>query len=1172
MSVLCLPSRPRSRALLASAACLCFAAGPAHAFPIAEGAGAISSMAGVVVSLLAASVPKGSMSAGAHRTLHLAIIACLALFVLSLSALWGLDRAVMRANRFEEISRQSRPELELEGDIAPSQETKLPTAAQVAILNSPGVLVPISQFRTGQTGAGAKLAFLDDEPDLRQHRPIRTARVFRKDDRSSLASFIAENSGNVILVSKDPGLLAEMIEAFRRDGFADVRGIWLGDPDLSRSPDAPLPTIDESEDIFELTLIDIRDADSVRETHTLINARVIPLLDWQLMRDAEIRRFFDTHGHVVFVSYAEEGYLALHARLERLVPGRYAFVGGGLKKHYLQQGRGLTPSYFNMRWVDPIKLMEVYAARADLRFLCVPGASCPANLPEENVIHMRDFGLDKTEMKKAIAALPKDALYVTVSGSQESYGNAILAGYLLVGSGHSYLGDLAMAERFSLEEIRQWVKEKVPRKISLSAYREAIWVPLAIRNILARSVQDLGWFAAFVLAGFGLRLLLSPFQIMVFKSYYRAHPSALGSLVGSIVILGALVGAYGFLNDAISYYAVVDHSIMQRLLTDPGNVQFIAPVFVALVVAQAWLSFPYRKSIAIFVTLLIGAIYLAGWVDAMSPPVLVFLLGSEIASLTLQLPFGLSFLREARNNRQGIFSRRIARAGEEDGVPAKWGLCMDVLERHPRYEPKSGRGVLVKIETTAGRQAGVAFAGKLNARDLIVRSASGDDEEERLGGLHHSFEVDNEPEQIVDALENLAKAGCSHAWVQARVSSNCFGILSSVGPDGKRGVGLEGPAGVATEASAQARSFSVHDRGRREMGKMLRRVEGVIGGPVIIEYAAHPDGKIDVLQVRRMERSDYPEVVFFPRDIADFVIAEDFVTRPSRISGELIERATAGYYVFCRGFLYRRKEASVRRLIPHEGRKTGDRLEASLLSCLTEIRIDREASQLIGPGRLAAYSHAVLLAYRDIFRMSQSVSFGAKRTVLTGLSREIISASGNELDVMGQPRVDLEGYGRAVPGPLDRREYLHLLLVVATCLLREVVDLSGLSEGDMHNLGFEDLTGSERRQAGIQGWRDEVPLTAGATQSEIVPGKIHGKVWDGDRTDLPAGDGPWVLVAEEISSRWVKDLHLFAGIAATYGHANAHLGISARAMEIPFRKIEKAQVDVALSSGRIDLP
>jgi signal transduction protein with GAF and PtsI domain len=76
----------------------------------------------------------------------------------------------------------------------------------------------------------------------------------------------------------------------------------------------------------------------------------------------------------------------------------------------------------------------------------------------------------------------------------------------------------------------------------------------------------------------------------------------------------------------------------------------------------------------------------------------------------------------------------------------------------------------------------------------------------------------------------------------------------------------------------------------------------------------------------------------------------------------------------------------------------------------------------------------------------------------------------------------------------------------------------------------------------------------------IVSGEIFGKPWPAQHGGLPTARG-YVLIGEEIGSEWAAHLDKFSGILACYGHANSHLGITARALGIPFRIVSQEQLE-----------
>ena len=83
-------------------------------------------------------------------------------------------------------------------------------------------------------------------------------------------------------------------------------------------------------------------------------------------------------------------------------------------------------------------------------------------------------------------------------------------------------------------------------------------------------------------------------------------------------------------------------------------------------------------------------------------------------------------------------------------------------------------------------------------------------------------------------------------------------------------------------------------------------------------------------------------------------------------------------------------------------------------------------------------------------------------------------------------------------------------------------------------------------------------------ESILVKGIIKGKIFliDNNKTveenlvNLKDNE-KYILAGEEIGSGWVKYLDRFSGVISVYGHPASHIAISAKELNIPYRKVVK---------------
>lgn len=1131
----------------------------ASAFPIAEGAGALSSLIGVISAMLVGSLPKGAARGAQTKVFAITAIAVLSVCAAIGAGIWGMTQSNL-SQSYEMIARQSRPNLELTGEINARLHASAyqdPTGDDLAFLKERKTLIDINAYRRGEDGKGAVLAYIDYDETAQVFQPSFITLNYGPEQTQEIIELVSSSKSEVIIVSPWVKQISDTALRVELETGVRLRAIWTGGEDFALIPPSEdLPRVHNPQEVFTMPLVDIRTEQSVRETHTLINAQVLPLLDLLLMTDEQIKTIVGLTGEMVFVEYDEMLYGALHARLKDTVGGSYQFYTGGLEKHYFQDNLTTTPFYYNMRSVDPRILMDIASLTDRLRFICTVASQCLDNIPEQMRVDLPYRDMNPNTFKQAVENLPKGMLYTTVSSNQETHGNSLITGYWLNQSGHDYVGDLAMHERFSYEEIRERVNTALGGNPTLEDYRQSRSFYLGFLSFLRGSVDAFGWPVTFAAFGVMMRLALMPAQTQVYRSYYTAKPSALASLLGAGVILTALLVAYRMLDTAISYYAVIPHGEMTGLLY--RGTQDLLVIFIAMVTLQAFISFPKRPQIAIAIALGVVALWASGMMHTIPAPLLVFLMASEAVALTAQiLPFG-RFVKLSRAAKDGIHYEMLPHI-DRDKYPAKWALVQNYQIRGFRNRRASAdMGFLVELLPDLEMKRVAKAASSLTKGRVIVRSASSNSDEQMLAGVHHSPVCENNPESIYNALAALTQSGCDFAWIQPYFEDAITGVGVSVTRGGGRMEIVSGSAGAATEGSRDTQVLSpgqravfAHDRAAR---RLLRRVERAFGGPVIIEFAYHCN-KIILLQVRPQDTRTWNEAKLWPGSAADIMLAEDFLAKCTALTGTIMEHVSGGRYVYIRGFLYRKTKMPMS--WPRRHRSVHD-IETTIADLLTE----RRWARTLGPAAQDQLLRDVLTVYEDIYTQTQTKRFAHKTSWTKLASPLVVLDQHHELEVIGGRYLVTEPIGEQ--RSIDRREHLHLLSVAATFLLNKVLTAT-YGEKDMRGeLTLDDVLSATPLQPAAHEV-DTAPLPiAGMDRTTdngvIVSGEIFGKPWPAQHGGLPPARG-YVLIGEEIGSEWAAHLDKFSGILACYGHANSHLGITARALGIPFRIVSQEQLE-----------
>jgi hypothetical protein len=1135
----------------------------AGAFPVAEGAGAISSLIGVITSVIVGFFPKSGLGHLDRKFTAAVFTAVLTSFVALGAIGWAVNDS--RADRdWKIVAAQSRPKVELAGEIRreiAAEVIPVMTNEEQEYARLNNVFVDLEDYRAGRVAPTALRVYLQSDATTRLAVPYQSVQAVQAGDYEALTKLARARHGDILLIADHRATIVRAAMAIEDQTGYRLQGLPIRTSDFSltrerqtenQTGSETYPTIHDPDHVFQLPLIDLRTPQNILETHTLVNASNITATDFLLMRDSEILTLFqDQDSARVLIGYDKHLYPVIHDRLKDLVPGRYVFYRGGLEAHFLEDHLTLTPFYYNMRFVDPGALIDLYGLTDKVRFICTVPGTCLDNIPETHRVSLDFRSLGKDAFSKAIRALPQDRLYVTVTTNQETYGNSLMTGYWLTTSGHDYLGDLVMPTRFSLEDLRARILTATGGEPSLQEWREMHSTYLGVIETLKSLISRYGWLVVFAGMGALVRLSLTPFQIIVFGSYYQSHQRILPMLGAALAIPGALVAAYRFLDHAISYWAIVPHSTMNTLAQ--GQVQSLLPAFVAMIAFQILISFPRRPRTALPIIGLVVGIWLLGWMDTLALPLLVFLMASETIALLLQLPFFANFYRRIRDEKEGITTRPMPEAKPDD-YPAKWFKLT-------AFRPQPGFLVnLRKLEI--GSRALDRHLRKLDgAGKLIVRSAALDPREERLGGYYSSHVISPEKSSVLKALYKVKINGCAFAWVQPFYDTDENGVLASISRDGRRAECIFGPGDSATEGSHKATTLSLDSKDARRTHRgewrLLRAAERHARGPVILEYG-RLGNRIIPYQLRLMHEITHPEVKLWPAGREGYVLAEDYMARCSRITGDILEEATGGYYKAVRGFLYR-KNAPARRTL-RINQKAIEALQDRALALLENNRQETHR----GPAAALADLEEGISVLRGLFRASQA--YLRPKAVSTTLDIcAIRSTENSELEILGRRDI-LKRIHQAPAQQIETREHLHNLIVVTTAALGKLITRSVPDPEWQWRIGLCDLRETPE-VAPPPRQQDTSPMTSAETADDvIVAGEIKGTPWPSDRKDLPPMDGTrWILAGEEISSEWVRHLQRFSGILSVYGHPNAHLGLSARALGIPYRRISSETLSVFLS-------
>lgn len=1116
----------------------------ALAFPMTEGTSSISALIGGLAALIAGFAPRAGRSSGVRALM----IATVLLLLVSIAefALIDVDRRSHLEE--EEFVRQNRVTSNL--DIPTYLPARPATVGEgdVAWAAKNLTFLDLEEFRRGDAAPGAEAIYVSiDETEKYQPSMMRG---FSQHDLASLRTYSLEADRPIVLVSESLRDLISASRVLRENGANKIDVLWTTDlfSDVEASG-LKTPYYEDSDNIFYMNAVDIRPSRAVGLTHnTLANAVNLPASDLMIMRNEDLMSAITWPA--VFVSSSEAMYSRLDARLRGagLRPGvDYHFYKNGLEWHFEEERHSVVPFHYNVRLVDPMKLHMVALLTDRLRFICTKPDQCQDSIPTDLRIDIPFADLGREAAREAIQALPEDYLYTVISSGQETAVNALMTGWWLNLAGRDYLGEFIMHERFSVGGFREKMVEEFGYGTTTSDWRSGYAARITVIEGLNGIVDRYGWVMAFLGLGALLRLALMPALIASARCAYVRPNVGLG-LASSLVLLGALVPTYVWLEEAISYYAVVPHAMMQVLMAQGWP--WLDDVLACLLGLHVVFSAPGKTRQNVVLCLVLAGLWGKGVFDGVPDPLAVFLIAGEIVALGVLIPFALRYLRTSLEVRKGFY-RRLGATQAVAGLPEKWVLANSVA-------PQPG----FLVDLGAADDGMVARAAmRLGCTSLIVRSASSKRCEQELGGFHHSAVVAAAARPVRAALEKLRADGCDFAWIQPYIECERGAVISSIGATGRRAEVLIGPAQAATEGSGLAELCATDgpqsDRGTRSLLRLLKRVERRVDGPVVIE-AGLSGGKAHLFQVRRQELRVSQEAGLYPLGIEGFVLAEDFIARCSRLTGSIIGHVTKGDFVFVRGFLYRKRKPA---LMPRPfGRKGFVRFEAELIDLAGAV--EKQAGLATRLDQL----DAVLSMYRRAYRMSQSLI--RPRRVVSSITPQVWEAwNAHDLEISGSRRAQLDRLGPPAPKPV--RDALHDAIVVTGIVLNRIIaDLCG------YGVAREDLHIDALLVSGFTpgiDHRDRVPLAHPDACKVIVPGPMAGKPWPAQSVTPPPDDGNcYILMGDEISSHWVRSLHRFSGVLSVYGDANAHLGLSARALGIPYQKITQPELEIYLATSRID--
>lgn len=1049
-----------------------------------------------------------------------------------------------------DIVRQSRPESMLSVDRENREITQHLAVNNDDVSFWHSVLnkhaVSLNSFKVCHPDMCPEVVYIDLHPTYVSYQPY-LVQGFKLGDFDTLSKFAANKNGHVLLAGGNLGdRIVTAHHIYQTTGFI-VAVLLEDDPIKAIGVDDDIPLTEANEplgDIFNYNLFDLRSAENVRQTQTVFNAKIATNLDFSLLPNWKLRALFSKKG-AVFSSYYPTSYPSVNAALKLAKVIDYRFYRGGLER-FFDRGGNLTPNYLNERLLSPDKIMTMEMQSNQLRFICLDSRLCLDNIPRKQLIVIPTERLTRTNFRERVRALPNEFQYVALSSNQETAGAALIAGYELANSGHTYLGELAMYERFSIEEIRHKIGESYTYNTSIEAYRQTHHQYLDMVDLLRGLVAKFGWVPIFAIMGLVLRLLCFPVQSLVYKSYYFENNTNPYWLLTALLVPVFIVLAYMQLSDLLTYYGVVPFPVQNAMLS-VDQFGYIA-YLVILICGQALISFPRNLKLGMSICFIVCLGWGLGLFDGIPLPLTCFLIASELTAFVTQLPYALKYFFNCWYQKQGFATAILL--GSDWTYPDKWkNLAL------------MGKRSSILVRTDAGVNTVEAVFNRFaRNRELFVRSASADKKEQALGGYFNSHKV-RTLSAFQTALAELKLNGCEFAFLEYYECCEITGVASSLSLNGegvyvawgKPEAATEGSSGVSTYV--QSRKPSRWFR-RDNVTRLLRQCELAFAGGVIIEWGKSPaTGQIQLFQVRNVSNSGVNKL--YPDDLSSWELAESFLARCTPVTGNFIESISAGNYVYIDGYLYNKRKmgnaASIWRTIKLQS------LITSVIESVSQSISDTNTSP-------ASYVNNLQQAI-DLYAQLFKACISPHRAKLTmPVQWYVNSRDGSELEIAGEKHLELYEDGRQ----FHDRELLHACVCLCSYLVNfylcRLMNTKTVDHQTNHQYVLSGV-GERQLSAKVQG-----PLGTIDHCRTFVSGRIYGKPYFTSQGFPIRHRGeeevPWILVGEEISSDWVKHLTDFNGVLSVYGHEQSHLALSVSALNIPYTKITGEQL-AAIDASKI---
>lgn len=1115
--------------------------GNAYAFPVAEGASMVSSLFSVALSFFAGAMPSSNNNKIKEK--YIPLILFLIVVIISLSFYINLN--LKKQKNELKVASQSRPEIYLPDDINKREGKTFLSLNHKKIEDfknkhlTKKIIKLIDYKYSNEKIEPLDINFVSDSVIYQTDR----IKGFKLGDFNSISQYIAAHENNYILIG---GNLSERIETARQI-YNITKKVpyvlkesniisWM----LKNEFSIKANYINQNQDYFSLkNAYDIRTREEVRQTKTLYNFKTFSLKDLVYFQNTKIKEILEEEkkegdNKFVFAGYYNNHYFIANKFL-KMAEIKHYFIEGGLKQHF-SENKNITPEYHSIRYVNPEVILDIVKHKNKIRFICSKKYSCENNIPKEMGIYIPASDLTSDEIKNEIKKLDKDYLYVVLSSNQETSGNALILGFLLIDNGYHHLGEFIFYEKFSVENLRHSIEEKYN---SIEDYRKNTISKWDLADILKKQIDNYGWFLVLFSLGVFIRLSLSPLYIKLYKSYYFLPRLNNITILFIFSSLALFVYLYITIDTFIKYYGLIDPQIMNNLFLE-GNSNFLIP-FILLIVFQISISMPSRTIIKSILSLLLLYFYTIGYFQNISKPMLAFLLGGEIASLFIQIPIYLLYKKRKKEEKCGIIKKETVNCIYN--LPPKWKNIND-------YK-KNNNGVLVKTNIKIKDIKKVLKYVK--NKKIIVRSCSNKDEEQKLGGYYNSIIC--EQNEIHNAIYQLGQEGCEFVYVQDYIKYDKTGVATSISKNGQGIFYATGNPEIATlgkkntQTGIIQREYKNTTKYENKIKKLIIDIEKKFKSPISIEFGFIKN-KIHILQIRKIEKENINKI--YKQTIKKYSLAEEYLAKTNLITGEMLELISNNHLVYIYGFMYKKNTAYIKRI--YTGKKYFDSLKKKINKEVLLTLIEHKKT----PNYHINKVFQICKIYQSVYSISRSIFITKEKVEELGFL--VTSSKGvTDLEINGLKNI----YKKQLIKKVDFRTGTHSLIIILNYLinyhLRMALNKKELNE----NISFKNIVSGES-DLYKPTEKSEYPIGHNTENEIIVHGEIKGNIIEAEpyREIEKKSNEKIILLGEEIPINWVKQLEKIDGILSVYGNEASHLAISAKNLNIPYRKITKKEFDL----------